>query len=132
MSLASIVCVPICILGVLYTPASSSAAVLGGDLDLGSVSAPVSQGQGGQSTGSASKAEKKAQVWRASWLARLADGRGFSQNPQIGTRVWFRRADRAGPGTPVGGYFPDRRIFGHGGGGILPPVSPEPISRFLP
>ena len=122
MSLASIMCVPIFILGVSSAPASSSAAVLGGDLDLGSVSAPVSQGQGGQITGSSSKAEKKAQAWRASWLVRRANGFGFSQSQQMGTRV----------GRPAGGYFRDRRIFGHGGGGVLPPVSPEPISRFMP
>ena len=110
MSLASIVCVPIFILGVSYTPASSSA--------------PVSQGQGGgQSTYSASfLAIQKAQAWRASWLVRRANGFGFSQSQQMGTRV----------GRPAGGYFRDRRIFGHGGGGVLPPVSPEPISRFMP
>ena len=145
MSLASIVCVPIFILGVSYAPASSSAAVLSAELDLGSVSAPVTPGQGGQNTGLASKAAKKAQAkkaqaWRASWLALRANRRGFSQRQQVVPRVGrpngrgFSQSQRGAPRVrrPGGGYKDDRRIFGGGGGGVLPPVSPEPISQFMP
>ena len=78
MSLASIVYVSVVALGFSYTPVINSTAVLGGDLDRVSVSAPVSQGQGGQS-----QSGKKKQ---AAQDAASARARGFSdyRKPQSG------------------------------------------------